>query len=418
MTTLLIDPFSSGMHYHDLLRADDVEYYVVRTRRALDSALSDGGSVPLLAFDKAGIDLVPELERFCQQRSIDVVITGAESGVPLAEALKIQLGLGSQDFQDQGRRFWDKALLYDIIQKAGLRAPEQFGVITADMFYEQRHQAVLQNLPMPMVIKPDVGAGSVDVKVVQTPKETDQAIEAVVSEPGFFGGQAPNAVLQEFISGQEYVVDSFSSSGEHHIMAICAYDKHRSAAGSMVYDRLRWLDPQSSEASPLKTQALKVLEALDHREGSVHMEFMADGGTPCLIDLGARPHGAGHPLKTYHLTGDSQLHIEVKNAAGHPPVSKEYQLTSHAAIEFLSLDRPGVVRVDADPSELLRQDFVLSGEVQAMPGTRYPATESLLDSEALGLLFVTGSDVRQVEENSRALRRAFSTMVEESVGAA
>lgn len=64
MSVLLIDPFSSGVHYHGLLRAAGVEYHVVRTRRALDSGLSEGSTVPHLAIDESSDDQLAEIVRF------------------------------------------------------------------------------------------------------------------------------------------------------------------------------------------------------------------------------------------------------------------------------------------------------------------------------------------------------------------
>ena len=415
MSVLLIDPFSSGAHYHGLLQEAGLTYYTIRTQRALDSGLSTGEAVPSLVVDHASEEQLGDIMCFCRDRRIDTVITSTESGVPLAEALKIQLGLASGAFEDQGRRFWDKPLLYATVRDAGMRVPEHVGAFTAHDVASGHHRSALQTVVFPVVVKPDVGAGSVGVRTVDTVEQCLEAIESVVSAPGFFGGQQPpSAVVQELVHGREYVIDTVSHAGEHHVVAVCTYDKHPSSNGTMVYDRLRWLDWESSEAATLTAYAHGVLQALDHREGSVHMEAILDKNGPCLIDLGVRPHGAGHPLKTHTLTGSSQLHAEVATAAGlETPAPAGYQLGAHAAIEFLSLEKPATVRADANPTEILDQDFVLSGEVPARPGMTYPETHSLLDSEALGLVFVSGMDDEDVIANSLRLRRSFEAMLEE-----
>jgi len=244
------------------------------------------------------------------------------------------------------------------------------------------------------------------------------AIEEIASAPGFFGGVPPQALIQEFVSGREYVVDTVSHAGEHRVLAVCAYDKHPSSTGAMVYDRLRWLEWGSPETALLTAYAFEVLQALDHREGSVHMEIILDAEGPCLIDLGARPHGAGHPLKTHRLTGTSQMHAETDTAAGRDiPRPPGYRLDAHAAIEFLSLVRPATLRADADPGRILRLGFVLSGDIQAWSGTTYPETHSLLDSEALGLVFVSGADEAEVAGNAHEVRDVFASMLEETSGA-
>lgn len=415
MSALLIDPFSSGIHYHHILQEADVAYHVVRTQRALESGLSDGEAVPRLVVDHASEDQLGGLVSFCRNYGVNAIITGAESGVPLAEALKVELGLASTTFTDQGRRFWDKTLLYAAVSEGEVRVPERVGVFTTADVASSYHRRVLEAAILPAVVKPDVGAGSVGVRIVQTPEQGIEAIESIVAAPGFFGGEPPAAVVQEFVRGREYVIDTVSHAGHHRVVAVCTYDKHPSSSGTMVYDRLRWLEWDTPETTALTEYAISVLNALDHREGSVHMEVIIDDRGPCLIDLGARPHGAGHPLKTHTLTGSSQLHAEVATAAGlEAPSAVGYQLGAHAAIEFLSLDRPATVRAGADPTEVLHLDFVLSGDVPARPGVAYPETHSLLDSEALGLVFVSGRDDEEVADNAAQLRHAFDAMLQKT----
>lgn len=414
MSVLLIDPFSSGFHYHRLLQEADIAYHVVRTQRALDSGLSEGESVPHLVVDHASVEHLGDLADFCRDRGVEAVLTGAESGVPLSEALKVELGLASTVFADQGRRFWDKTLLYETVRDADMRVPKHIGVFTSADVKSGIHLRVLEAGDFPVVVKPDVGAGSVGVRIVETVEQSAEAIEAIVAAPGFFGGAIPTAVVQELVKGREYVIDTVSHEGNHHVVAVCTYDKHPSSSGAMVYDRLRWLEWDTPITATLTEYAIGVLNVLDHREGSVHMEVIMDDHGPCLIDLGARPHGAGHPLKTHALTGSSQLHAEVVTAAGlGSSRASGYHLGTHAAIEFLSLDRPATVKKNADPTEILRLDFVLSGEVPARPGVAYPETHSLLDSEALGLVFVSGSDDEEVLNNATQLRRTFDTMLQE-----
>ncbi|WP_221622834.1 ATP-grasp domain-containing protein, partial [Corynebacterium bovis] len=413
MSVLLVDPFSSGSHYHGLLRDRGLTYHCVRTRRALDSGLADGATVPHLAVDDATVDDLGALVQFSREHGVGTVVTGAESGVPVAEALKVELGLASPDFGEHGRRFWDKDLLYSTLRDAGVRVPRRFGVLTAGDVAAGRDRDVLAGIDHPAVTKPDVGAGSVGVRIVDDAAGAADAVRSIVSAAGFFGGTVPAAIVQEYVRGREYVVDTVSHRGRHHVIAVCTYDKHPSSTGAMVYDRIRWLDGDAPDTTRLTAYAGQVLTALDHREGSVHMEVILDDRGPCLIDFGVRPHGAGHPVKTHALTGSSQLHAEVDIAAGAGlPDTPGYILTAPAAIEFRSLDRPGTVRTDARPEELLDRDFVRGGSIAARPGASYPETQSLLDSEALGLVFVDSVDDASLLENAARLRADFAAMVD------
>jgi hypothetical protein len=413
MSVLLIDPFSSGAHYLDLLKDAGTSFSVVRTQRALDSGLSEQGSLLDAVVDNGSLEDLPELLKYCEQNKIDTIITGAESGVPLAESLKVQLGLASDKHNDDGQRFWNKSDLYRVVSEASLRAPKSVIIVNTDLHPGQWVDLLSDVGPFPAVVKPNIGAGSVGVRIVHDEEQARAAIQAIAETSGFFGEEHPGILLQEYVEGREYVIDTFSKDGQHEVLAICTYDKHASSAGSMVYDRLRWLDLEASGVDQLVLYTIQVLDALDHRNGSVHTEVIVDAAGPCLVDLGARPHGAGHPLKTYRLTGNSQLHAEVsatseRSACPVPP----YALNGFAAIEFLSLPAESRILDDANPLDLLNEEFVLSGEIQALAGAIYPETHSLIDSENLGIVFVSGLNEDDVSRNAVTLRQAFANMIQ------
>src|SRR5690606_8692055 len=98
-------------------------------------------------------------------------------------------------------------------------------------------------------------------------------------------------------------------------------------------------------AGEITQYAKDVLRALGVNIGPSHMEIMYNAHTgPRLIDFGARAHGAGHPLKTFKLTGVSQIHRECEYIAHklrNTPLSTEggsYSLSRDGAIIFFSLD--------------------------------------------------------------------------------
>lgn len=424
MPVIVIDPHSSGAFYPEILENAGIPYWTVTTERAYASGLapdkSSTSTPPHTIFDAATEVDLPKLIEFCTTHDVDTVITGAESGVPLAEALKVKLGLGSTAFGDSGRRFWDKDLLYTTLASAGVRVPHQYGIFTSDDLTAQIPHIPLTQIRYPAVVKPDIGGGSVGVRIVNNPQDAEKAIKGVVASPGFFGDPTPTALVQECVNGREYVIDTYTHSGQHTVITVCTYDKHRSLSGSLVYDRLRWIKSTAPVVPMLSSYAFTVLDALNHQEGSVHMEVMLSetDDIPCLIDLGVRPHGAGHPLKTYQLSGLSQLHAEVSAATGDfSTFSDTYALRENAAIEFLSLDTSARVRSDANPQELLQHEWVISGEIQAQAGSKYPATESLLDSEALGLVFITAPTNAELAEHSITLRKQFASMMEVSENA-
>lgn len=183
------------------------------------------------------------------------------------------------------------------------------------------------------MVKPDVGAGSIGVQIVSDSSQACEAVENITNTLEFFGAQPACAIAQEYVQGHEYVVDTFAQQWQHHVMAVCVYRKHLSSTGAMVYDSLEWLDERSTGLFGLTRYVFTCLDILEHRHGSVHSEIIIDAQGPGLIDLGVRPHGAGHPMKTFALTGDSQLHAEVRFAKNRK-LPRHYRLSKSAAISF------------------------------------------------------------------------------------
>ena len=82
------------------------------------------------------------------------------------------------------------------------------------------------------------------------------------------------AFTQEYLKGDEYVVDTVSRSGVHKCVAIWKYDKRLFNGSPVVYFGMR-LMPVDSE--PMLASAVQyifgVLDALGIKNGAIHSEL-------------------------------------------------------------------------------------------------------------------------------------------------
>lgn len=76
-----------------------------------------------------------------------------------------------------------------------------------------------------MVLKPVRSAGTENVFFVSSLTEARRAFKAILGEANLFGERNDKVLAQEFLQGQEYVVDCVSKGGIHKCVAIWAYDK-------------------------------------------------------------------------------------------------------------------------------------------------------------------------------------------------
>lgn len=92
------------------------------------------------------------------------------------------------------------------------------------------------------------------------------------------------------------MVDSISHEGEHRVTAIWRYDKRPLNGAAFVYYGLRLWEGEDGRKMDwaLARYAHACLDALGIRNGFSHAEVMwleGEAGGPCLVEVGARPHG-------------------------------------------------------------------------------------------------------------------------------
>ena len=414
-TVLIVDPVSSGALYAPLLAEAGVETILLDTDRARIAGLRSAPTPGAYNFEADFDGSADRLLGFCRERSVGYVIAGSESGIELCEYLRERLdGCPANDPVWPQRR-WNKEHMFNGVAAAGVPCLETSTVAPGEKIPESDLARVGGGRRV--VVKPALGAGSVDVRMADTEEALRDAVEAIHNSPGFFGDH-PGALIQEMFPTPfvEYVVDSYSVDGKHEILAVCAYDKRLSANGDFLYERVRWLDGDEPVVASLVDYAGSVLDALGVRIGPVHMEVMVgDSMGPRLIDFGARAHGAGHPLKTFRLTGSSQVHRECEyvvhllDPQRQPrPPAREYRLDQRGAIVFFSLDEASECTHTPDAQRLAELPGVIEVSVSAREGQHYPATRSLIDSLALGLVFICADDNEQLDERCAAVRETFS----------
>lgn len=84
-----------------------------------------------------------------------------------------------------------------------------------------------------------------------------------------------SVLVQEFLAGKEYVVDSVSVEGIHKTVAIWEYDKREANNAKFVYYGMRLFESDSGEREDaLVAYMHKVLDALGVRHGPSHGEIM------------------------------------------------------------------------------------------------------------------------------------------------
>lgn len=165
--------------------------------------------------------------------NVNILGVLCESDIGLATAEKVQesLSLPTSNNFVEGRR--DKYIMQELLKRRSLTSVRQ--VLTDDWDLVQSFLESLER-PFPCVIKPARGAASVGVSKAHTLEEAKQQFHALLGTPGFANGTVSDAVLvQEWLVGTEFAVDTVSRDGEHKVVALWRYDKRQVNGAPFVY---------------------------------------------------------------------------------------------------------------------------------------------------------------------------------------
>lgn len=305
----IIDPYSSGQFLASEFLSRDCRCLAVHSNYPIPAAFAKSyypdNFEREFIFADSGFDALLATLR---QYACVAVVAGAESGVLLANQLADALGLPCCD-PSKLQMLRDKFQMQEQIRRDGLRAIGQF----------QAHnlEQALARLPelqtARTVVKPLSSCGTDGVSFCEDSTQVGAAVERVLGAPNCFGQPNQGVLVQEYISGVEYVVDSVSLGGRHYVTNTSRYEK-AALNGSFVYMQEHFIHPCDPQVQPLIAYALKVLTSLGIDFGAAHMEIMLDERGPVLIEVGARLHGAKAPRNAQLFSNISQIDLLVDAA--------------------------------------------------------------------------------------------------------
>jgi predicted ATP-grasp superfamily ATP-dependent carboligase len=237
--------------------------------------------------------IIQELSKF----DIKTVIPGSEIAVLLADSLSQKLSLPTTNDPRLSSARRNK---YDM-----QKALEQAGVNSIPVFKTNKSETIFnwlktQGIQYPIVLKPLASAGTDGVSICQNQEQAQLAFNELIDTVNALGENNNELLVQPYLHGIEYVVNTVSSNGRHYVTEIIRVNK-RTINASPVYDYAEVLSPVEHELlyELLSEYVKKVLDALGIQFGAGHSEVMlVNETTPVLIETAARPIG-GIDLSAY-----------------------------------------------------------------------------------------------------------------------
>lgn len=412
---VVVDPISTGARLAKM--AMDRGFAVLRVYSALfPQELKD-----LVPESCAGLRYEATLTFADAQATIDelkelpyhvaAVLIGCEAGVECCDELTSAMhGFPTNGLEKSAARR-DKWLMGEEVRAAGLRAVRQLscGAWVDALPFIQELGVVPGAEASPesgwCVLKPTKSAGTDGVFIAKDLEEAERRFSEIIGKNNVFGDQNDCVLVQEFLKGKEYVIDSVSVEGQHKCVALWEYDKRRANGAQFVYFGMKLYQTEDGVREQRLVEYVHgVLDALGVRHGPSHAEVIwVEGDGPCLVEVGCRPHGGEGTFvdMVEPVIGYSKLSVMIdaieKPYRFHRLPTRPERFAGGATEVCLVcyqdgqlMGYPGVERIKELPS-------FQSIELKNKPGDSVSKTVDFLTTP--GSVMLVHEDGRQVEED-------------------
>ncbi|WP_145880524.1 ATP-grasp domain-containing protein [Streptomyces sp. BK340] len=220
---------------------------------------------------------------------VSAVLAGQEPGVPLSDRLSELMGTASNGSRlSTARR--DKYEMIEVLRAAGLHC--------ADQFKSDDPQALVDwaeaHGTYPVVIKPLSSASTDGVFICNDADEVRAAAQQVLAARDIFDLPNREVLIQSYLDGEEYIVDTVSHDGHRFVCGVWKYEKTL-VNGKNIYDKDVLLPADEFPVPELIAYVDQVLEAMNIRFGPTHTEVKMTSNGPALVEIGARLNGDMNP---------------------------------------------------------------------------------------------------------------------------
>jgi len=308
---VVVDPYSSGKYLLIELKKRKVPIICVRSSLKLSQQFLRSHEANSLFFSEMlefeEYDGVPALVEKLKTLPYEIVAVfgGSEPGVELADHIGNALNLATVNPLELLEARKDKAEMQECLRRHGVPAAEQF---KSGKLEELLDWASKRN-DWPLVAKPTGGAGSDGVYFCKCAEDLTLAHKQIIGALNPTGKTNKELALQEFLVGDEYIVDTVSYEGKHLCVAMWVYTKRKGLPWderAIISSQNQLLDPSGEKQDTLVDYVFKVLDCVGLKYGPCHTEVMFTPRGPILVEVNARLHGLQGPRLIELATGISK----------------------------------------------------------------------------------------------------------------
>ncbi|MEJ7705040.1 MAG: ATP-grasp domain-containing protein [Geodermatophilaceae bacterium] len=300
------------------------------------------------------------------------VVAGSEVGVEFADTLSETLGVPSNGTAlSPARR--DKFRMIETIKAAGVPGAEQLLVESEEQLAEWH-----RGLGRRVVVKPIRGGGGAGVYFCDRPEESVRAYRALLECGNVYTAHNDGIVAQEYHFGGEYMVNTVSRDGHHHVCDVWRTSRISANGVLDLCDAIVLVRRDSEVVQQLVPYAHRVLDALGLRHGPAHLEIKLTPEGPTLVEVGARIAGGDLSYCAKLGVGTSQVewtvdaYVRPERFMAH--YAEEYRIESHFASVAMISPMEGVLEEYPHMEALRSLESLLEVRQLVRPGERISRT--------------------------------------------
>lgn len=306
---------------------------------------------------------VPAITRVAQTENVDFLITVCTDQALLTVAqVSEKLGLPC---------YIDYRTALNVTNKAYMKKVfVEHGIPTAKHVIVEHADAVPEDMPFPLIVKPVDCNSSKGVKRVNNRRELAEAVAKAVSY-----SRTSTAVVEQFVSGPELSVDVYVEQGVANILCISNNDKIAAEDKFIIF---RGRCP-AAEAEPVKEKiraaAQQIADAFGLRNTPMLIQLIVEKDEIYILEFSARTGGGTKYLRIGYLTGFDVVKAVVDLTEGKLPHLEPVRKQMYLADEFIYC-KPGCFDRLEGFEELLRQGVIRDYYVFTWHGAEFDRVES------------------------------------------
>ncbi|WP_216628504.1 ATP-grasp domain-containing protein [Pseudoalteromonas caenipelagi] len=337
-------------------------------------------------------EVVAELARL----NVSHVIAGSDSGVELAEKLASMLGLAETNHASTTELRRNKFCTHQALASQNIRAIKQFKSTSVDELinWAQEHNS------FPLVVKPLNSGASDGVTICDSLDDVKRAVVALLGKKNLLGYINHELLVQEFIEGTQYFVNTLSWNGKVYVTDIWEQVRSRCPGKAYLFEGMLLCDSSSTTGQLLSEYTCDALAAIELQYGPAHNEVILTKSGPVLIESNARLMGASIDEESFiKALGYTQVSMCVDMYLDpetfiNKTVTSAYQLNAHLAEVSLLFKKDG--QLTGIPGIPMIEELTSFSNFSGLPETGIEVTITVDTIGLPGFVYLVNSDSNQL----------------------